>query len=235
VKEQNMDGDPVQLETLQPQLFVFGETNEGTLELFPTVWGACEELIVQDAAIRRKGLEKLLELNAPRLSMLVTYLFASRLTEPDLGLRKQVIAALANLLVIDENGLAAPENVRRTLTAILSRMCPTTIMALLEAGAADAGLENSLALLFNGCPEAGSTLVEILSDRRNLLEIRFQAVRFINLVGYLDTISDLERLEVRLESRIAGQQAMPFAPPAAQDEVALLGEVRAALLALREP
>ena len=61
VKEKIMDADPLRLETMQPQLFVFGETTEGTLELFPTVWGACEELVSQDAVLRRGGREKLLE------------------------------------------------------------------------------------------------------------------------------------------------------------------------------
>ena len=230
-----MDADPLRLETVQPQLFVYGETSEGTLELFPTVWGACEELIVQDAAVRRKGLEKLLELKAPRLSPLVAYLFTTRLTEPDMELRKQVVAALADLLVIDQKGMAAPENVRRMLSAVLNQMNPVTINALLEVGAADPDMGNRLAILFNACPEAGCALAEILSERRNPLPIRFQAVRMIRIVGYLDTLSELERLEARLESRLAGQQAMPFVPPVAQDEQALLGEIRLALQALREP
>lgn len=230
-----MDTDPFRLETIQPQLFVYGETSEGTLELFPTVWGACEELIVPDVAIRRKGLVRLLDLNAPRLSPLVTYLIATRLTEPDLGLRSQVVSALADLLVIGQDGLAAPVNVRRVLTTTLSNMSPITIMALLEVGVPEASMENSLAILFNACPEAGVTLAEILSDRKNPLEIRFQAIRLIHLVGYLDTLSDLERLEARLESRAAGQQVMPFAPPPVQDEQTLLREIRATVQALREP
>jgi hypothetical protein len=180
-------------------------------------------------------MEKLLELKAPRLSPLVTYLFATRLADPDLELRKRVIEALSDLLVFDEGGLAAPENVRRTLNACLSHMRQPTILALLEAGAADAEMEASLAILFNGCPEAGISLAEILSDRRHGLEIRSQAVRMIKRVGYVDALNELERLAVRLESRIAGQQAMPFAPPAAQDEQGLLGEIRDALLTLREP
>lgn len=235
VKEKIMDADPLRLETMQPQLFVFGETTEGTLELFPTVWGACEELVSQDAVLRRRGMEKLLELKAPRLSPLATYLFATRLADPDFELRKRVIGALADLLIFDPSGLAAPENVRRTLIACLNHMRQPTILALLEVGAADAEMETSLAILFNGCPEAGLALAEILSDRRNALGIRYQAIRLIRLVGYVDTLSELERLAVRLESRIAGQQAMPFAPPAEQDEQGLLGEIRAALFTLREP
>jgi hypothetical protein len=230
-----METEPAEVETMQYQLFVFGETSEGSLELFPTVWGACEEMIAQDVAVRRKGVEKLVELNAPCYSPLVTYLFATRLTEPDLELRKQVISTLAKLLVIDQQGMASPEAVRRTLTGYLSQMKQPLILALLEAGAADAELEGSLAILFNACPEAGIVLSEILSERRNQLEIRFQAVRMINRVGYLETLSDLERLENRLESRLAGQVAMSFAPPAVQEEQVLLVEVRAALQALREP
>jgi hypothetical protein len=230
-----MDTDPLRLETIQPQLFVYGEASEGTLELFPTVWGACEELIAPDVASRRRGMEKLIEIKAPRLSSLVTYLFATRMGEPDLELRKQVVVALADVLVLDQNGLAAPENVRRTLAACLNKMTSATIQYLLEAGAADPELEERLAVLFNACPEAGMPLSEILSERKNALDIRLQAARLIRLVGYLDTIGDLERLEIRLESRIAGQQVMPFAPPAMQEEQALLGEIRSALLALREP
>lgn len=235
VEEKKMNTDPLRLETVQPQLFVFGEASEGTLELFPTVWGACEELISQDLAMREKGVEKLLELNAPRLSPLVTYLFATRLEEPDLALRKRVIGALAELLVIDAKGLAAPDTVRRTLHTYLSQMRPTTILSLLEAGAVDAEMESSLAILFNANPEAGSTLTEILSGRKNELGIRYQAIRIIRRVGYLDTLNELDRLAARLESRISGQQAMPFAPPAVNDEQGLLGEIQATLHVLREP
>jgi hypothetical protein len=178
---------------------------------------------------------KAVGVESAQLSPLVTYLFATRLTDPDLELRKRVIEALAELLLFDPSGLAAPETVRRTLTACLNHMHQTTILALLEVGAADAEMETSLAILFNGCPEAGLALAEILSDRRNALGIRYQAIRLIRLVGYVDTLSELERLAVRLESRIAGQQAMPFAPPAEQGEQGLLGEIRAALFTLREP
>jgi hypothetical protein len=235
VEEKKMDIDPLRLETVQPELFVFGETSEGTIELFPTVWSACEELISQEVVMRRKGLEKLLEVSAPRFSPLVTYLFTTRLEEPDLELRKLVIHALADLLVIDPRGLAAPENVRRTLYNCLSQMKETTILALLESGVADKEMEATLAVLFNANSEAGLTLAEILSDRRKTLDIRFQAIRMIRRVGYLETINDLERLAVRLESRLNGQQAMPFAPPAEQDEQGLLAEIQAALYTLHQP
>jgi hypothetical protein len=236
VKEKRiMDIDPMQVETLQPELFIFGETSEGTLELFPAVWWACEELVATELSTRQSGLTKLLELNAPRLSSLVAYLLATRVTEPDLGLRTQVVSALAGLLIPDTQGKAAPENVRRALRAYLIQIRMPALLALLEVGVSEPEMESNLAVLFNACPEAGLFLVEILSDRHHLLAVRCEAVRLINQVGYLEALPELERIAARLESRIAGQQGMPFAPPVPPNEGVLLEEVRTALQTLRQP
>lgn len=235
VKENNMDANPSTLGFIQPQLFSFGETSEGMLELFPTVWAACEELLAQDVNVRRSGVNKLIAVNAPRFSPLVAYILATRLSDPDLELRKQVVTALADLLVIDEKGLAAPENVRQTLHTRLRHMQQSTVLALLEVGEADSKLEDNLATLFNADPEAGSLLTAILAERKNRLGIRMMAVRMIRRVGYLDTVTDLEKLASRMENRINGQQAMLFSLPVMQDEHGLLGEIRATLLTLREP
>ena len=230
-----MDIDPLQVETLQPELFLFGETSAGTLELFPAVWAACEELVAPEMQVRQKGLEKLLALKAPRLSPLVTYILATRVTEPDHALRKLVASALADLLLVDSQGLAAPENVRRTLYTYLSQIRQPAILALLEISLSDLDMETKLATLLNVCPEGGRILLEILSDRKNPLELRCQAVRLINRVGYLDTLPELEKLAARLESRSLGQQVMPFVPPASQSEQALLIEIQSALTSLRQP
>lgn len=230
-----MDLDPMQVETLQPELFIYGETSEGTLELFPAVWSACEELVASELSARHTGLTKLMALNAPRLSPLVAYLLATRVTEPDLGLRSQVVSALAGLLITDQQGRAAPENVRRTLRAYLIQIRQPAILALLEVGVAEPEKESHLAILFNACPEAGSFLAEILSNRHDSLPIRCEAARLINQVGYLEALPELERMVARLESRIAGQQSMPFAPPVSPTEGILLEEIRAALQTLRQP
>ena len=230
-----MDIDPMQVETLQPELFVYDEISEGTLELFPAVWAACEELVSSELNIRQSGMTKLLELNAPRLSPLVTYILATRVTEPDLPLRTQVINVLASLLMTDKQGRAAPENVRRTLRAYLVQIRLPAILALLEVGVVEPEKEASLAVLFNVCPEAGGLLVEIFSDRNYALTIRCEAVRLINQVGYLEALPELERMAARLESKIAGQQGMAFAPPISPNEGMLLEEIRSALQTLRQP
>jgi hypothetical protein len=60
-------------------------------------------------------------------------------------------------------------------------------------------------------------------------------VRFVGRVGYVDAIQALERIALRLEARLNGQQAMPFLPMMGVDDTALLPDVRAALFQLRSP
>lgn len=227
-----MNHDPMGVETLQPELFFFGETEQGSLELFPAVWGACEDLIAPELSFRKQGFDRLINLHAPRLSPLVAYLLATRVTEPDLELRRSVVSELADLMVVSIEGRVAPEGVRKTVQVYFSHIRQPAILALLEVGTCTPEVETSLATLFNACPEAGSFLVEILSDRNYPLELRFQAVRMIDRVGYLDTLPELEKLAARFESRIAGQLTMPFAPPAVQGELTLLEEIRSTLQAL---
>jgi hypothetical protein len=233
-----MDKNLILLDTAQPQLFEFGEGAIGTLELFPAVWGACEDLVSPEVTARCRGLDRLLELGAPRLSPLVAYLLATRLAEPDVSLRKRIVHALGVILSPDERGLSAPEGVRRTVGAVLNQMRTASIYGLLEVACSDLEVEYlrlDIARLLNNCPYAGQYLAEIMGDRKHPLDIRYQAVYYIGVVGYLDAIQALERLAVRLEARLSGQQAMPFAPPVLQDEVELLPAIRTALEALRTP
>jgi hypothetical protein len=96
-------------------------------------------------------------------------------------------------------------------------------------------MEDYITRLLNVCPHAGRHLVDITADRNFSPEIRRQAVHFIGRVGYLDAIPALEKLEIRLASRLAGQQMMPFALPAAHDEIELIPEIRKNLAILRTP
>jgi hypothetical protein len=89
--------------------------------------------------------------------------------------------------------------------------------------------------LINACSYANNQLIEIVNDRKKPLEIRQQAIRIIGVVGYIDAIPSLDRLSARLEARMNGQRAMPFAPPSEKTEVDLLNATREALAALRAP
>ncbi len=228
-----MDSDPMSINLNQPTLFDFTGSSSGTVELFPAVWSAAEELTSPDLGSRQAALERLAALNAIRLSPLIAYLTATRILEPDLPLRKRVIQLLGDVLAPDEGGRPAPDIVIRHLSTYLSQMRTRPIIALLQVAELDPGLEAGVARLFNACPNGGSHLVDIVSDRKAPVALRRQAVSMIGLVGYLDTLSTLERLEARLTARIKGQQSMPFAPSSGPDESELLPAVQTAIGRLR--
>jgi hypothetical protein len=233
VGDEVMDDDPLSIKLNQPALFDFTGSSSDTIELFPTVWGAAEELTSPEIEIRRSALERLAALNAIRLSPLIAYLVATRVYEPDLNLRKRVVQFLGDVLAPDEDGLPAPESVTRHLLAYLTQMRTRQILALLQVAAFDAITETSAARLFNACPYGGNQLAGIAGDRKVPMDIRREAARMIGLVGYLDALPALERLEARLNARLKGQQSMPFAPPSGPDESELLPVVQNALTLLR--
>ena len=230
-----MEFDAIPQQIMQPTLFEYGEAAHGAVELFPMVWSAVEALIAPDLLLRQHGLTQLVEIRAARFSPLVASILVSRLTEPDLELRRQITYALGDVLALDESGRAAPELVRQYLVHSLGQMRQRPIYALLEISIDDRLAATAIARLLNACPYAGRHLADILSDRKLPLAVRREATRFIGLVGYLDAIPALERMLVRLEARVNGQQTMPFAPPGQPDEVDLLPDIRSALLNLRAP
>jgi HEAT repeat protein len=228
-----MDDDSLQSNPDQPSLFEFTPGTVGAVELFPAVWSAVEALAAPEVNLRHAALDRLLELGAPRLSPLVAYLLATRIADPDIFLRARVVRALGEVLSKDEQGNPSPEPVKRHLMAYLSQMRTRPIFALLEVANHDPSLDQFISMLLNASPYAGMHLGSIASDRKCPMPVRVQAVRFIGLVGYLDALPTLERLEARLQSRIAGQQAMPFATPSGMDESELLPTVQATLNILR--
>lgn len=230
-----MELDSIPQQLLQPALFEYGDTSSGAMELFPAVWSAAEELLAPELAIRQGGLARLNELGAARLSPLIGALLVTRLSEPDLELRRQIIYTLGDTLKADEHGRVAPDLVRHYLVHSLGQMKQRTIFDLLDVAISDPMAENTIARLLNACPYAGKHLADILSERKYPLAIRRAAARFIGLVGYLEAIPTLERMLPRLEAKVAGQQTMPFAPPGNPDEVDLLPEIRSVLESLQAP
>ncbi len=230
-----MDLDTLYLTPLQPTFFEVIETSSGLLELFPAVWSAAEGLTSPDVRTRNTAFNRLVELGAPRLSPLISYLLATRIVESDLALRCRIVHALGDLLVVDEHGHLAPDAVRRHMIAYLAQMRTRPIFCLLQAVITDPSLEAHLTRLLNTCPHAGTHLAEIFSDRRASMPVRQQAIHFVGQVGFLDAIPALERLAARLEARRNGQQSMPFAPPPdpQQDESVLLTEIHQTLRMLR--
>ena len=225
--------DSYSYKVVQPALFDFSEKSTGAMELFPAVWSAAEDLVAPEAATRQSGLKSLIELGAPRLSPLIAFLVATRLTDPNLRIRKQVVQVISDVLLPDKQGRLAPEAVTRCLKNYLSQARVRLIYALLEVVSHSTEMDRHVSRLLNQCPYAGNHLSSILSDRKIPLLIRQKAAHLIGLVGFLDAIPILERLAARLEARMTGQQSMPFAPVDTTDESALLLDVRATLLVLK--
>ena len=230
-----MDLETLYLTPVQSTFFEAIETTSGLLELFPAVWSAAEGLSSPEVHTRTVAFNRLMELGAPRLSPLVSYLLATRITDPDLPLRCRIVQALGDLLVPDEHGQQAPESVRQHMIAYLGQMRTRPVFCLLQAALADPNLETHITRLLNACPHAGTHLAEIFSDRSIPQPIRRQAVHFVGQVGFLEAVPALERLVTRMEARRNGQQSMPFAAPAGlqQDESELIPEIHQTLQMLR--
>ena len=218
----------------QPQLFLI-EESIGTIELFPTVWGALEDFTKSDLELRQDALRRLIDLDAPRYSPVVAYFLVSKITEQDLELRSQIIETIGKVLSPDENGYPAPQEVRGSLHLYLSSFRTRQIFAILEASAGDTSLEDCVSRLLDACPYAGNHLIDLLVDRKIPLGVRKQAAIMIGSVGYLDALPALERLHSRLEDRLFGQKAMPFAPQGSTSESELLPVIHEALNLLRAP
>ena len=212
----------------QPQLFSL-ESTAGELELFPAIWQAAEKLGSPDVAKRTAGVEELAEVNAARFSPLVVHLLSTLLSDAHLPLRARVVEIIADVLEVDEQGKPAPETVRITLRHVLSQMRSRPIFAILQVSVAHPNLWDHVARLLRVCPYAGVHLADILADRRHDVAVRQQAVHHIGEVGFMDALPVLQRLESRLETRLGGQRQMPFAPPSAIDETALLPSIKTAL------
>jgi hypothetical protein len=218
----------------QPQLFLL-EESLGTIELFPAVWSALEDLTKADAELRLNALEQLIELDAPRFSPVVSYILVTKITESILELRARIVEALAKVLTPDENGFPAPEDVRNSLHLFLSGFRTRQIYALLQVSAEFNSLEDHVSRLLNACPFAGNHLIDILNDSKTPVGIRMQAAVMIGKVGYIYTLPALEKLAGRLEVRMSGQKAMDFAPQKNSKESSLLPVVNEAIRTLRAP
>jgi len=219
----------------QPMLFDFTETASGALEFFPEIWGATEKLTSPDVLERRDALDRLIVLDAPRLSPLVAYLVATRIFDQDLELRFRAVDVLGKVLSPRETGKLATPAVRSHLKEYCSQMGQRGYILLLEVAEAYPEAESKVASLLNLCSQSGEMLVIIMSGRKMPFEIRRQAIIFIGRVGFLEAIPSLEKFESRLESRANGQKSMPFAPPTASDENSLLPVVQTTLALLKEP
>lgn len=183
---------------------------------------------------RRRGLAILCGSDAARKSSLTLHLLASRVDEPDQGLRAQIVHTLADYFEIREREYRYPPEVRGVVAGLLRRFDRPQMVALLElhqaASQDQVGLRlDSLARLTERIPAASSLLTHIASDRGQPLALRESALELIGLVGFTDARAVLEGLLLRLDGRRAGQMTMLFAPSDWPEDQALLPALRQAL------
>lgn len=216
----------------QPQLLVLDESI-GSVELFPAIWKALEDMTKDDEFLRAAALEQIANLNAARISPVVSYFLVTRIVEPNLKLRARVVEILSSVLIVDEHGLPSPEDVRNSLRIYLNAIRTRQVFSLLQVSATYAPLEPCIKLLLGASSFAGNHLVDILEDRKNPLPIRKQAAIMIGQVGYVYTLQAMEKIAGRLEAHLAGQTSMSFTNQSPSREVELLPIVHEAINALR--
>lgn len=207
----------------------------------PTVdpWMAGEMFVSPHVEERRRGFALLVGSEITRRSALTQHLLASRLDEPDMPLRAQIIQAIADYFEVREREYRYPPEIRAAVAGHLRQYDRPQVLALLETqgspedGALNLGSE-SLSRLLERIPNASLHLTRLAGDKTVGLELRCAAVELIGRVGFTDAVATLEGLEARIEGRRAGQLTMLFAPPDYPDEATLLPAIKEALNQLRD-
>jgi hypothetical protein len=197
-------------------------------------WNALENLTHPNVAVRRSGLSQLADMGGICSSPLVAYMVVSRLSDPQIDLRCQVIRIVADSLR-QINAEGRHTDVRDVLVAYLNQMRTRQIYSLLQVIVHDESCAPDVARLLYACPHAGAHLSSILGDRRATWDVRQQAVRLIRMVGYIDTMPILERMALRLEARLNGHSLATIPLTDETDEIRLLPEIRETITALRAP
>jgi len=230
-----MDVNPLLINIKNTDLLELHNLDSSRFEFLPLIYDAAEAVISSDRAIRWSGVERLTEMQAGRLSPLVGYLLATRLDEPDLELRVQIIKALAVLLEKDDQGQLPKSAVYQSVVGFMAGIRTRTVFSLLQAVDFDPSIEPMAAKLLGNCSFAGTHLAEIMANRNAPVAIRIQAVHFIGRIGYLDALASLERQVTRMESRRNGNNGMLGDNLDGDDEADLLASMKEALETLRLP
>lgn len=203
---------------LQRRLLPDEVLSEPGADELPQLVAVLTLLIDPDSEQRRAGLRQLVESGLHRRSQLAAGLLGQGVEEPNIALRREFVVAIAEVLA---GSAASPQRVVEWLRHTLAQMRRRQIYGLLQISASSSGHAALVHLVLEQCSYSGGTLVQILQDRRMDIQIRVSAARAIEAIGYLDAARQVEVLENRIASRIAGQEDMGFVP-SLEEEAALL-------------
>lgn len=202
-------------------------------------WTAAEMFVSAHVEERRRGFAILNGAEAARRSTLTPHLLASRLDEPDLALRADIVQALADYYEIRGREYRYPPELRGAVTTAIRKFDRPAVQALLELhhahGTGTVALRGeALVRLWERLPNASPTLTRLAGDRGFPLCLRQSAIEALGQVGFTDALPALEGLLTRIEGRRAGQLTMLFAPSDWPEDQELLPALRTALERLRE-
>jgi len=202
-------------------------------------WLAAEMFVSQHVEERRRGFALLIGSENVRRSNLTPHLLILRLGESDVGLRAQIIQALADYFEIRGLEYRYPPEMRAAVAGHLRQFDRAEVLQLLEVHATPAECSDklrpeSLAHLVERIPNASTQLTRLAGDRTLAVALRRAAIEVVGLVGFTDAQAPLEGLEARIEGRRAGQLPMLFAPSDNLDDQQLLPVLKEALRGLRE-
>ena len=165
------------------------------------IWLAAERLVSPWAVEREEALDFLVGQDAPAKSPLIAYLLATRLSDLDLEVRWHMVKALGDVLTGAEPGEQLPDHVLRQLQGFLAHLNKGQILGLLEVSEQYLSAEENLIEIFKLCSYAGNVLSGIVNDRKIPLGIRQKATYFCGEAGFLETITSLQVLVMRIEKR----------------------------------
>ena len=202
-------------------------------------WLAGEMFVSAHIEERRRGFAILFGSEAARRSPLTPQLLASRVDEPDMPLRVQILHGLADYFEIRGREYRYPPEMRALVAGHLRKFDRQQVLALVEAHCAGANRtvrvrEESLARLLERIPNAALHLTRMAGDRSLRIGLRQSAIELIGLVGFADAVESLGGLLLRIEGRRAGQLTLGFAPSDNPDEQYLLPALKDTLRLLRE-
>lgn len=171
----------------------------------PELQEILERLISPDVHLRREAVDELAVVEGVEKDPLLVYLLATRLNDPDLEVRFQVVKEFGRMLAFEGGTQVLQGRPWEFLVNYLAGFEKEQYVKLLEVGEAYLAAEDPLIAILRVCSYAGKSLGGIVNDRKLPVRIRQQAIFFCGEIGFLSTAAALRNLISRVEKERSRQ------------------------------